>query len=68
MLVVGTSGLVQPAASLPWLAARNGAKVVEVNPQPSEVSQTADILLRGPSGEVLPRLVEEVKRKTGTTN
>lgn len=64
MLVAGTSGLVQPAASLPWMASRAGAKVIEVNPQPSEVSQVADILLQGPGGEVLPRLVEEVKRAT----
>ena len=61
ILVAGTSGLVQPAASLPWTARRCGARVVEVNPQPSEVSATADIVLRGQSGEVLPRLVERVK-------
>jgi len=63
MLVVGTSGLVQPAASLPWVARRCGARVVEVNPQPSEISQTADILLSGPGGEVLPRLAARVKER-----
>lgn len=62
MLVVGTSGVVQPAASMPYHAKRAGAAVIDVNTAPSEISSTADLFLRGPSGEVLPRVVEAVKQ------
>lgn len=61
MLVVGTSGVVQPAASLPYLAARYGAKVIDVNPEPDEISQMADLFLRGPGGTVLPQVVAALK-------
>ena len=55
---VGTSSLVQPAASLPLLARRHGAYVVEVNPEPTAMSDLFDEVLRGPSGVVLPQLTE----------
>jgi len=57
MLVVGTSGVVQPAASLPFVAARAGAYVIDVNPEQDEISQVADVFLQGKSSEVLPRLL-----------
>jgi len=58
MIVVGTSGLVTPAATLPALAAQAGATVIEVNPDTSMISRYADVKLRGPSGEMLPKLIE----------
>jgi NAD-dependent deacetylase len=58
VLVVGTSGMVWPAAELPFVAARAGARVIEINPVPSEITRVADIFLQGPAGEVLPRLVD----------
>lgn len=58
MLVVGTSAVVQPAASLAWQAKRSGGFVVEINVQESAFSSEADAVLLGPSGEILPRLVE----------
>ena len=58
MLVVGTSGLVYPAASLPPIAAMTGATVIEVNPEETDISQVAHIHLRGPSGTVLPQVLE----------
>lgn len=58
MLVVGTAGLVYPAAGLPVVAADAGATVIEVNPEPTDISRVADICLRGPSGAVLPQLDE----------
>lgn len=61
MLVVGTSGIVQPAASLPLLAARAGAVVIEVNPEPTPISSVAQIVLRGPSGEVLPQVLDALR-------
>lgn len=61
LLVVGTSGTVWPAAELPYVARRAGARVVEVNPAPSEVTRVADLFLAGSAGTVLPRLVQEVQ-------
>lgn len=61
MLVIGTSGLVQPAASFPLLAKRNGAFVIEVNPNHTHNTRLADVALRGPSGEVLPTLLAAVR-------
>ena len=63
LLVVGTSGVVWPAAELPYLARREGATVIEVSPEPSEVTRTADIFLQGPAGVVLPALVQAVREQ-----
>ncbi len=57
LLSVGTSGLVYPAASLPYEALENGATVVEVNPDSTPLSALAGFAVRGRAGEVLPRLV-----------
>lgn len=57
-LCVGTSGLVQPAASLPFEALRNGAVVVEVNPHETPLTQYASYVLRGRAGEMLPALAK----------
>ncbi|MGH3145402.1 MAG: SIR2 family NAD-dependent protein deacylase [Rubrobacter sp.] len=56
-LSIGTSSLVYPAAALPYEALDNGAILVEVNPGETPLTAHADHLLRGPAGEVLPRLV-----------
>ncbi|MBI2809569.1 MAG: NAD-dependent deacylase [Candidatus Melainabacteria bacterium] len=61
-LVVGTSGLVQPAASFPFVAQRSGAKLIEVNYEQTPLSRKADIFFEGASGVVLPRLVELMRR------
>ena len=63
MLVVGTSGTVQPAASLPVVAREAGARVIEVNPEISEITRTAHFLLKGASGNVLPQVVRELKKQ-----
>jgi NAD-dependent deacetylase len=57
MLVVGTSGEVQPAASLPFEAAAAGAVVIDVNPERDYIARASDIFLQGPAGQVLPQLV-----------
>ena len=56
-LVVGTSAVVYPAAGLIDLARMEGAAVIEVNVVPSQASSRVDVLLLGPSGTVLPELV-----------
>ncbi len=58
----GTSGLVQPAASLPFEALNAGAMVVEVNPSETPLTWHVDHSLRGKAGEVLPALAEAACR------
>jgi NAD-dependent deacetylase len=57
LLVVGTSGVVYPAAGLPRAARRAGRRVVLVNQDPSEIDDDADALVRGAAGAVLPVLL-----------
>lgn len=57
MLVVGTSGLVYPAAGLPALARRHGATVVEINPEPTALSTEVDLVWRATAAQALPLLV-----------
>jgi NAD-dependent deacetylase len=61
MLVVGTSGIVYPAAALPMVARAGGAKIVEVNVERSELSHMVDVFLQGSARDVLPRLVSRVE-------
>ncbi len=56
-LSIGTSAMVQPAAQLPIEALRSGARVLEINPEPTPLSGQATWALNGPSGEILPVLV-----------
>jgi NAD-dependent deacetylase len=55
-VVVGTSGVVWPAAGLAGQARRAGAQVVIVNPQPTEIDAHAHALLRGTAADLLPQL------------
>ena len=57
---IGTSGVVQPAASLAFAAHNRGAIVVEINAEPTPLTSKANYVLHGKSGEILPRLVEGV--------
>lgn len=56
-LSVGTSTVVEPAASLPFVALGRGARVIEINPQPTPLSARASLVLRGASAKVLPELM-----------
>jgi NAD-dependent deacetylase len=64
---VGTSALVQPAASLPMIAKAHGAYVVEVNLEPTSLSAFADESHHGKAGEVLPRLLGALARPRSLT-
>ncbi len=67
MLVIGTSAEVQPAASMPHIAKRAGAKVVELN-----ISETpftgyvSDYIIKGPAGEVLEKLLNKTAELKGS--
>jgi NAD-dependent deacetylase len=65
-LAIGTSALVYPAAGLAERALRSGAAVIEINPDPTGLSPLADHVLRGPSGSILPRLVDALRASHGT--
>ena len=54
---IGTSALVEPAASLPFLAMQNGAQVIEVNIDQTPLTPSADWRFAAPAGQVLPALV-----------
>lgn len=62
MLVLGTSAVVYPAASMPEIAKSAGAKVVEINPSETALTRfVSDYIILGKTGEVLPRVVEKVR-------
>lgn len=56
-LSIGTSSLVYPAAGLPEVALRRRVPVIELNPEPTELTPLADLVLPGPSGQLLPALL-----------
>lgn len=58
---VGTSAEVYPSANLPFLAKRNGATIIEVNPNITKLSDYVDYRISAPSGEALPILLEKLK-------
>ena len=58
VLVAGSSLAVYPAADVPLAAVRAGAPLVIVNAEPTPFDQLAAVIIRGQSGEVLPRLQE----------
>lgn len=66
LLVAGTSALVSPANTIPAIAKQNGAKIIEVNKERTYLTDNhTDIFLQGSAGEIIPSLVEEIKREIG---
>jgi len=62
VLVIGTSAVVYPAASIPIVAKERGAKVIEINMEPTPLTnEISDYLICGAAGEIIPAIVEEVK-------
>jgi NAD-dependent deacetylase len=59
VLVIGTSSVVYPAAALPEMARAAGAYVIEVNTEPTPLTASADVSLRGPAALLVPALVAE---------
>jgi NAD-dependent deacetylase len=56
-LVIGTSGMVYPAAQLPVTAKLTKARVIEINPDPDAHPSMVDVVLAGKFGEVMPALL-----------
>jgi NAD-dependent deacetylase len=64
-LVVGSSLLVQPAASLPLVALRYGASLGIINRDPTPCDDLAQAVIHGSAGSVLGRVIDEVKAGHG---
>ena len=58
-IVIGTTGEVMPACSIPVLAKRNGAKIIEINPEKSTFTDTiTDVYIKGKAVEIAKKLYE----------
>jgi NAD-dependent deacetylase len=57
MLVVGSSLVVFPAAEVPLVAVRAGARMVVINAEPTPVDGLAEVVIHGRAGEVLPEIL-----------
>lgn len=61
LLIVGTSAVVSPANTIPGVAKQAGAKIIEVNLEPTHLTDSiTDVFVQGRAGEVLPKIVERV--------
>lgn len=60
MIVIGSSLTVEPAASLPVTAVETGGKLVIVNLQPTDLDSMADVIIREPAGEAVPKVVDRL--------
>ncbi len=56
ILIVGTSGIVEPAASMGLVAKQTGKTVIEINLEPTHNSPLYDLTIQGKSGDILPLL------------
>lgn len=62
MIVVGSSLLIYPAASIPLVAIENNAKLIIINKEPTPFDHLADVTLLGEAGKILPLVVEELQK------
>jgi len=61
-LVVGTSAVVQPAASLPLITKKAGGYIIEINPSETPLSPEADVVIRERASVALPKILELLER------
>jgi NAD-dependent deacetylase len=62
ILVLGTSGMVWPAAGVPYEGKKSQAKVIEINPTMNAFRDITDVYIQGLSGEAMPLIIEEIKK------
>ncbi len=60
---VGTSGIVQPTASLPLVALQNSATLVEINPNPTTLTSLVTFSIQGNAGTILPNIIKQMNLK-----
>lgn len=61
VLVIGTSGVVYPAAYIPYIVKEHGGRVIEVNPRRSGITPIADVFIPKPAGEGMGKILEVVE-------
>ena len=64
-IVVGSSLVVQPAASMPLVAKRNGARLVIINRDPTPYDDMADVVVHGQAGSTMASILEYVRKELG---
>ena len=64
VLLLGTSAAVYPAAEFPVIVHRNGGRLIEVNPQETPLSGLCSAVLRAPTGQALPELLDAITART----
>lgn len=66
LMVIGTSAVVAPVNSLPFIAKERGAKLIEINRERTHLTtMITDVFLQGNAGEIVSRLVHQVMSKAG---
>jgi NAD-dependent deacetylase len=62
-IVIGSSLVVEPAASMPRIAKRSGAKLVIINRDPTPYDDRADIVIHGSAGPTMADILEKVRKR-----
>ena len=65
VIILGTSGVVYPAAAVPIEAKRSKAKIIEINPTENAFRGITDVYVRRSSGIALPQIVEQIRKMKG---
>ncbi len=65
MIVLGTSGVVYPAAAMPQQARQAGAEIIEINPNDNSFAALTDLYIKEPTGEAMPKIMEELHKIAG---
>lgn len=63
LMVVGTSATVSPANTIPGIAKKNGAKIIEINNERTHLTDVlTDVFLEGSAGEIIEKLVDTIQK------
>ena len=68
-VIIGSTGEVMPANQIPVIAKQSGAKIIEINPEPSHYTNSiTDVYLGGKAGEIMPRLMRKIENNSSSKN
>ncbi|NCU34963.1 MAG: NAD-dependent deacylase [Bacteroidales bacterium] len=68
-VIIGSTGEVMPANQIPVIAKQSGAKIIEINPEPSHYTHAiTDVYLGGKAGEIMPRLMRKIENNLSSKN
>ncbi|ASJ03078.1 NAD-dependent protein deacylase [Thermococcus profundus] len=62
VLVIGTSGVVYPAAYIPYIVKERGGRVIEINPKGSGITPIADLFIPLPAGKAMRGILDSIKK------